>query len=97
MHLRDPNFVPVVHGLTTILVGTDNARRLPRLVLLQHTVVDHVKLVVEHNVAINFLNDVVFDEDEAIYLDVQGEAISIETCTYLLVNFDENIICWLFD
>ena len=97
MHLCDPNFVPVMHGLTTILVRTDNARSLPRLVLLHHAVVYHVELIVEHNIAIDFLNDVVFDQDEAVYFDVQSEAIGVEACAYLFVNLDENIIRWLFD
>lgn len=78
-----------------ILIGTDDACRLPRLILLQHAVVDHVELIVKHDVAVDLLDDVVLDEDEAVHFDVDREAVGVEARAYLLVDLDEDVVCRL--
>lgn len=92
MHLRHPDFVPIIHVLIAVLVGAYYARRLSHLVLLHHAVVNNVELVIKHYVAIDFLDDVVLDEDEAVHLDVQRKAIRVEARADLLVDLDEDVV-----
>ena len=70
MHLRNPNFVPIMHCLTTVLIGTYYTCSLARLIFLYHTIINDMKLIIKHNVAIYLLNDIVFNKHEPINADV---------------------------
>ena len=96
MHLRNPNFVPIMHCLTTVLIGTYYTCSLARLIFLYHTIINDMKLIIKHNVAIYLLNDIVLNKHEPINVDVYRKAICVEAGTNFLVNLDKNIICWFF-
>lgn len=97
MYLCNPYLVPVLHRLTLVLIGSNKTSGLARLILLQHAFINYMELIIEHYIAIYFLNDVVLDEDQAVDLDVDREPIGIEARTDLLVDFNKDIVCWFFD
>ena len=93
MNLRDPNLVLarlgwIVHG---------NTRGISLLVPSHHAVFLDVETLIEKNVAVYLLNDVILYQDQAIYLDVDGEPICVEARRYFLVDLDKDVVCRLLD
>ena len=97
MHLGDSDFIPVVHGLVRVLVGSDDARGLTRLVLLHHRVINHVELVIENNIAVYLANNVVFYQNKPVHFYVNCKSVRIETRTNFFVYFDENVVGWFLN
>jgi hypothetical protein len=64
---------------------------------IDHSLVVHPKTVIQLNITVNLLDDIVLNENKAVYLDMNRKSIGIETCTYLFVDLDEYIVGWLFD
>lgn len=65
--------------------------------LADHRIIVHLKLVVEQNVRSNLFNDVVFDQDQTVDLDVDCEAVGVEARADFFVDFDEDVVGWLLD
>ena len=64
------------------------------MALVNKGIVVYLKHVVEHNVAIDLPNYIVFDQHQPIYFNVQCEALSVETSADLFVDFYEDVIGW---
>ena len=92
MYLCYPNFILI--RTTTIFVIL---KAIHSIALLDHAVVNDLEWLIEHDITINFPNNIILDEYEAIYLNVYGEAVGVKTCADFLVNFDKDIVCWFLD
>ena len=62
------------------------------MALVNQGIIVYLEHVIEHYVAIDLSNDIVFDQHQPIHFDVQREALSVETGTYLLIDFYKDVI-----
>ena len=93
VYLGDSNLI--LSGLDRVIHGY--ACGISLLIPCHHGVFLHCELLIEQDIAIDLLDDVVFNQDQPVHLDVDGEPVRVETGRDLLIYLDEDIVRRLLD
>jgi len=64
---------------------------------MYHWVIVYDELIVELDVAVDLLYNIVLNQDKAVDSDVYCKPICVKACTYLFIDFDEDVVCGLLD
>ena len=93
MYLCNSNLILISH--TALIICILGYIKVSTLTSSDHTIIHNLKWLIKHDVAVDLPDDIILNEHKSINFDMNSKSISIEACTYLFINLNKDIICWL--